>query len=83
MNQISPTTFGFVQKVIHIHGPIFQQDKYDTHQDFPEVNIVNNKRLCQGKLRNDFILTQLHHGAKAPTVQTLQQTARLINSSHD
>lgn len=57
MNQISTTAFGFVRKVIHIYGPIFQQDKYDTRQDFPEVNIVNNKRLCQGKLRNDLILT--------------------------
>lgn len=57
MNQISITTFGFVQKVVRIYGPIFQQDKYDTRQDFPEVNIVNNKRLCQVKLKNDFILT--------------------------
>lgn len=44
MNQISTTTFGFVQKVIRVYGPIFQQDKYDTRQDFPEVNIVNNKK---------------------------------------
>lgn len=57
MNQISITTFGFVQKVICIYGPIFQQDKYDTRQDFPKVNIVNNKRLCQVELKNDFILT--------------------------
>lgn len=66
MNQISTTTFGFVRKVIHIYGPIFQQDKYGAGQDFPEVNIVNNKRLCQGKLRNDLILTQLHRDAKMP-----------------
>lgn len=66
MSQISTTTFGFVCKVIHIYGPIFQQDKYDTGQDFPEVNIVNNKRLCQGKLRNDLIRSQLHGDAKMP-----------------
>lgn len=57
MNQISIIAFGFVQKVVRIYGPIFQQDKYDACQDFPEVNIVNNKRLCQVKLKNDFILT--------------------------
>lgn len=66
MNQISTTTLGFVRKVICIYGPISQQDKYDTRQDFPEVNIVNNKRLCQGKLRNDLILTQLDCDAKMP-----------------
>lgn len=82
MNQISTTTFGFVRKVIHIYGPIFQQDKYGTGQDFPEVNIVNNKRLCQGKLRNDLILTQLRRDAKMP-LSGLKQTARLVNSSHD
>lgn len=56
----------FVQEVICIYGPIFQQDKYDIRQDFPEVNIVNNKRLCQGKLRNDLILTHLYCIAKMP-----------------
>lgn len=66
MNQISATTFGFVRKVICIYRPIFQQDKYDTRQDFPEVNIVNNERLSQGKLRNDLILTQLYCRAKLP-----------------
>lgn len=64
MNQISSTTFGFVRKVICIYGPISQQDKYDTRQDFLEVNIVNNKRLWQEKLRNDLILTQLDRDAK-------------------
>lgn len=66
MNQISTTTFGFVRKVIHIYGPIFQQDKYGTGEDFPEVSIVNNKGLCQGKLRNDLILTQPYHDARMP-----------------
>lgn len=56
----------FVQEVICIYGPIFQQDKYDIRQDFPEVNSVNNKRLCQGKLRNDLILTHLYCSAKMP-----------------
>lgn len=73
MNQISTTTFGFVRKVIHIYGPIFQQDKYGTRQDFPEVNIVNNKRLCQGKLRNDLILTLLYRYAKIPLSKFLNK----------
>lgn len=66
MNQISSTTLGFVRKVIRIYGPIFQQDKYDKRQNFLEVNIVNNKRVRQGKLRNDLILTQLYHDARMP-----------------
>lgn len=82
MNQISTATFGFVRKVMHIYGPIFQQDKYGTRQDFPEVNTVNNKKLCQGKLRNAFTLIQLYRGAKM-RLRTLKQTARLIDSSHD
>lgn len=65
-NHISITMLCFVQEVICIYRPIFQQDKYDTRQDFPEVNIVNNKRLCQGKLRNDLILTHLYCNAKMP-----------------
>lgn len=73
MNQISTTTLGFVWKVICIYGPIFQQDKYDTRQHFPEVNIVNNKRLCQEKLRNDLILTQLYHDAKMPLSELLNK----------
>lgn len=73
MNQISSTTFGFVRKVIRIYGPIFQQDKYDTRQDFLEVNIVNNKRLCQEKLRNDLILTQLYRDAKMPLSKLLNK----------
>lgn len=56
MNQISITTFGFVQKVIRIYGPIFQQDKYDTRQDFPKVNIVTMCVFCH-RAENDFILT--------------------------
>lgn len=82
MNQISTTTFGFVRKVMHIYGPIFQQDKYGTRQDFSEVNTVNNKKPCQGKLRNAFALIQLYRGAKI-LLRTLKQTARLIDSSHD
>lgn len=66
MNQISITMPCFVQEVICIYGPIFQQDKYDIRQDFPEVNSVNNKRLCQGKLRNDLTLTHLYCNAKMP-----------------
>lgn len=66
MNQISTTTFGFVRKVMHIYGPIFQQDKYGMRQDFPGVNTVNNKRLRQEKLRNDLILAQLYRYAKMP-----------------
>lgn len=66
MNRISITMLCFVQEVICIYGSIFQQDKYDIRQDFPEVNSVNNKRLCQGKLRNDLILTHLYCNAKMP-----------------
>lgn len=73
MNQISTTTFAFVRKVIHIYGPIFQQDKYGTRQDFPEVNIVNNKRLCQGKRRGDLILTLLYCDAKIPLSKLLNK----------
>lgn len=64
MNEISITMLCFVQEVIRIYGLIFQQDKYDIRQDFPEVNSVNNKRLCQGKLRNGLILTHLYCNAK-------------------
>lgn len=66
MSQISTTALGFVQKVRRIYRPIFQQDKYDTGQDFPEVNIVNNKSHCQGKLRNDIILTKLYSISETP-----------------
>jgi hypothetical protein len=83
MSQISTTALGFVQKVISISRPIFQQDKYGTGQDFPEVNIVNNKSHCQRKLRNDIILTELYSISESTRVQTPKHTAPLINSSYD
>lgn len=60
MNQISAVTLYFVWKVMCVYKHIFQQEKYGIRQVILEVNIVNNERLLQGKLRNDFTFTHVY-----------------------
>lgn len=58
--KLVPQCFALFERWCALMVPFFSKINMTCAEPSTEVNIVNNKRLCQGKLRNAWTLTHLY-----------------------